>query len=444
VVKAYTILVKMLYLWRETKTLTMKKTLLALSLLLLIAPSFLVAQESKLNLKLGGFVEFKGYYDSYRSRATRYDLTNYYPLSPKLNSAGEDLNKTGSLNFSIATSRLYLNVSGVKLLNADVNSYFEADFSGSTEAYIGMFNLRHAYFNMKWKKSSLLFGQTDHLTYVGEVNGQTVAFGAGFPFNPLNRNLQIRYTANLAKNVNLIVAAHMFGGMTSLGPAKAQAQAGIPDFQAQIRLGDPAKIFGGITAGYKVLKPRTTDAMNNLISTTIGSFDISAFFRAALGKGYTLRMWGIYGENLSHLGMIGGYGKIDYWLSGDSNPVMDYKYENVRSMSSWIDFETKSFKDFKFGIFYGYQKSLGTKYCVDLKSVSGEFVNGFYKDPKLMWFSRLSPRVVYSASKKLIFALEYSLSQAKWAKSINMNLKGTDFYPVNQNNRIEFMAKYVF
>ncbi|HPS96142.1 MAG TPA: hypothetical protein PK115_06045 [Bacteroidales bacterium] len=422
----------------------MKKTLLALSVLLFIAPSILVAQENKLNIKFGGFVEFKGYYDSYRSRASRYDLTNYYPLSPKMNNAGEDINNTGSLNFSISTSRLYINVGGIKLLNADVNSYFEADFCGSTEAYIGMFNLRHAYINMKWKKSSLLIGQTDHLTYVGDVNGQTVAFGAGFPFNSLNRNIQIRYTANLAKNVNLIVAAHMFGGTTSLGPAKAQAQAGIPDLQAQIRFGDPAKVFGGITAGYKVLKPRTTDALNNLISTSIGSFDINAFFRAALGKGYTLRMWGIYGENLSHLGMIGGYGKINDVYLGSSNPLLDYKYENVRSMSSWIDFETPSFKDFKFGIFYGYQKSFGTKDVVDITMANGDYSFGFYKDPKLMWFSRLSPRVVYSASKKLIFALEYSLSQAKWAKTIDTNLKGTDFFPVNHNNRIEFMAKYVF
>ena len=422
----------------------MKKTLLALSVLLLIAPSFLVAQENKLNIKFGGFVEFKSYYDSYRSRAVRYDLTNYYPLSPKFNNAGEDINNTGSLNFSISTSRLYVNVAGIKLLNADVNSYFEADFCGSTEAYIGMFNLRHAYINMKWKKSSLLIGQTDHLTYVGDVNGQTVAFGAGFPFNSLNRNLQIRYTANLAKNVNLIVAAHMFGGTTSLGPAKAQAQAGIPDIHAQIRFGDPSKIFGGITAGYKVFKPRTVDAGNNLISTKIGAFDINAFFRATVGKGYTFRLYGLYGQNLSMYGMIGGYGKVSDFLSGSSNPNSDYRYENVTSLSSWFDFDMPAFNNFKFGVFCGYQRSYGTKEFIDVTMAGGDYAYGFYKDPKLMWFSRISPRVVYSASKKLIFALEYSLSHAKWAKTIDTNLKGTDFFPVNHNNRIEFMAKYVF
>lgn len=422
----------------------MKKTLLALSLLLLIVPSFLVAQENKLNIKIGGFVEFKSYFDDYRSRTSRYDLVHYYPLSPKLNSAGEDINSTNSLNFSIATSRLTLTVSGVKLLNADVTSYFEADFTGSSEAYIGMLNLRHAYFNLKWKKSSLLFGQSDHLNYVSEVNAQTVAFGVGFPFNPLNRNMQIRYSAAIAKNVNFIVAAQMYSSHLSLGPAKAQAQAGIPDIHAQIRFGDPSRLFGGITAGYKVFKPRTVDAQNNLISTKIGAFDINAFFRATLGKGYTFKLYGIYGQNLSMYGIIGGYGKVSDFLSGSSNPNEDYSYENVRSMSSWVDFETPSFKDFKFGIFYGFQKSFGTKELIDATMANGDYAYGFYKDPKLMWFSRLSPRVVYSASKKLIFALEYSLSHAKWAKTIDTNLKGTDFFPVNHNNRIEFMAKYVF
>ena len=181
-----------------------------------------------------------------------------------------------------------------------------------------------------------------------------------------------------------------------------------------------------------------------MISTKIGSFDISAFFRATIAKGYTLRMWGIYGENLSHLGMIGGYGKVSDFLSGSSNPNINYSYENIRSMSSWVDFETPSFKDFKFGIFYGYQKSFGTRETIDVTMSGGDYTYGFYKDPKLMWFSKLSPRVVYSASKKLIFALEYCLSQSRWAKTVDFNMKSTDLFPVNHSSRIEFMAKYVF
>ena len=421
----------------------MKKNLFAFILILCAGSSALKAQENKISFKIGGFVEFKSYYDDYRSRVSRYDHIYFYPLSPKLNTSGEDMNQTGSLNFSVATSRLSLTVSGMKLLNADISSYVEADFTGSAETYIGMLNLRHAYINMEWEKSSLLFGQTDHLTSVKEVVGQTVGFGAGYPFNTLNRNMQIRFSHKFSNNVNLILAAHMFSGHNSLGPAKAQAQAGLPNLQAQLKFGNPDKIFGGITFGYKLLKPRVYDNAN-FYKKTIGSYDINAFFRANIAKGYTLRLWGIYGENLSHLGMIGGYGKYVDYLSSSTSPIGDYPYANIKAYSTWIDFETPAFNNFKLGLFAGYQKNLGTSKTMDMTMLSGDYQFGFYKDPKLNWFSRISPRITYTLSKKLIFGLEYSISHARWAKSVDMYFKPVEQYDVNHNNRIEFMAKYIF
>ena len=421
----------------------MKKFLIALSLLLFAGSAPVKAQENKITYKFGGFIEFKSYFDDYRSRVSRYDHIYFYPLAPKLNTSGTDMNSTGSLNFSVATSRLTFTVSGMRLLNANITSYIEADFTGSAENYIGMLNLRHAYINMEWEKSSLLFGQTDHLNSVKEVVGQTVGFGAGYPFNPLNRNMQIRFTHKLAKGVDLILAAHMFSGHNSLGPAKAQAQAGLPNLQAQLKFGNPDKIFGGVTFGYKLLKPRVSDN-SNFYKETIGSYDINAFFRANIAKGYTLRLWGIYGENLSHLGMIGGYGKYVDYLSSSTSPIGDYPYVNIKAYSTWIDFETPSFNNFKFGVFAGYQKNLGTSKSMDMTFVGGDYAFGFYKDPKLNWFSRISPRVTYSLTKKLIFGLEYSLSHARWAKSVDMYFKPVEQFDVNHNNRIEFMAKYLF
>lgn len=420
----------------------MKKFIIALSLFI-IGSSFATAQENKISLKLNGFVEFKTYYDDYRSRVSRYDQIHFYPLAPKLNSLGQDLNNTGSLNFSISTSRLSLTISGIKFLNANIISNIEADFTGSAETYIGMFNLRHAYINMEWEKSSLLFGQTDHLTSVKEVIAQTVGFGGGYPFNPINRNLQIRYTYKFTPGVELILAAHMFGGHNSLGPVNAQAQAGLPNFQAQLKLGNPDKIFGGITIGYKLLKPRSAD--NNVFyQKTIGSYDINAFFRANIAKGYNLRLWGIYGENLSHLGMIGGYGKYVDYLSSSTSPIDDYPYANIKALSTWLDFETPSYKNFKLGIFAGYQKNLGTSKTMDMTKLAGNYLFGYYKDPYINWFSRISPRITYTLSKKLIFGLEYALSHARWAKSVDWNFRPIEQFAVNHNNRIELMVKYLF
>ncbi|MDD4058012.1 MAG: hypothetical protein PHO95_03835 [Bacteroidales bacterium] len=421
----------------------MKRHLFLLILLIFAGSSVLKSQENKISYKLGGFVEFKSYYDDYRSRVSRYDHIFFYPLAPKLSSTGVDLNETGSLNFSVATSRLSFTLSGLKLLNANISTYVEADFTGSAETYIGMLNLRHAYINIEWEKSSLIFGQTDHLTSVKEVVGQTVGFGAGYPFNPLNRNMQIRFTHKFSKNMTLIMAAHMFSGHNSLGPSKAQAQAGMPNLQVQMKFGSTDKLFGGITFGYKLLKPRVADN-NNLYKKTIGSYDINAFFRANIAQGYTLRLWGIYGENLSHLGMMGGYGKYVDYLSSSTSPIADYPYANIKAYSTWIDFESPYFKNFKLGIFAGYQKNLGTSKTMDMSMSGGTYLYGFYKDPNLNWFSRISPRITYTISKKLIFGLEYSLSHARWAKSVDMYFKPVEQFDVNHNNRIEFMAKYLF
>jgi len=422
----------------------MKKLISSIILLLLIAPSLSYSQENKVTYKFGGNIEFKTIYDDYRSKTARYDLQYTYPLAPNYNTSGVDINKSRSLNFSVMASRLTFTVAGFEMLKANVSTYIEADFLGSSETYIGMLNLRHAYINLKWANSSLLFGQSTHLTHIDEVAAGTVCFAAGYPFNTLNRGMEIKYSQKLAKNVDFQIAAMIYSSHKSMGPANAQSQAGVPDLHAQLKFGDPGKIFGGVTFGYKFFKPRTLDAAKQPISTTFGAFDVNAFFKATTNKGYSVKLWCIYGENLTMMGMFGGYGKIAY--DNEHNvPVMDYKYASTRALSTWLDFETPAYKNFKFGFFYGFQKSYGTATKIDAtKNSSGDYVNGFYRDPSLEWFYRISPRVLYSLSKRLTFGLEYNLTYAQWAKSIDAYLLPVERFSVNHNNRLEFMAKFVF
>jgi hypothetical protein len=414
----------------------MRKITPVLLILTFAIPGVVKAQENKPVYKFGGQIEYKTYFDDYRSVASRNDLQYKYPLMPNFNTAGEDINLSRSLNFSIAPSRLTFSVSGIRLLNADLNTYIETDFLGSGESYIGMMNLRHAYFNLQWKRGSLLFGQTDHLTVVKEVSAGVVAFGSGYPFNSLHRGMQVRYTGKLSDKATFLVAAEIYSSHKSMGPATAQVMAGIPDLHAQLKFGDPDKLFGGLTVGYKIFKPRNTDATYNPISTTIGGFDFNAFFKAVM-NGYSLKIWGIYGDNLSMYNMIGGYGKISY--AGGSS-ILDFDYTNMRTLSLWTDAETHSFRNLNLGLFYGFQMNMGTKDAVDLQDAS----NLYFRDHKLEWFTRISPRVVYSLSKKLIFGLEYNLTFAQWAKSVDAYLKPVERYDVNYNNRVEFMAKFVF
>ena len=68
-------------------------------------------QENKPVYKFGGMIDFKVYTDSYKSRTYRNDLIYFFPLAPKYNAAGEDLNKVSTLNMSIFSSRLNFSVS---------------------------------------------------------------------------------------------------------------------------------------------------------------------------------------------------------------------------------------------------------------------------------------------------------------------------------------------
>ena len=46
----------------------MKKAIVILSVLFISVSSFVKAQENKVTYKFGGFIEFKSYFDDYRSR----------------------------------------------------------------------------------------------------------------------------------------------------------------------------------------------------------------------------------------------------------------------------------------------------------------------------------------------------------------------------------------
>jgi len=387
--------------------------------------------ENKIKYKFGGYVELKAYYDDYKSKTTRNQMIYLYPLAPEYN-MGRDINKYSTLNASVFASRLNFSVTGMEFLNAKVNTFIEADFNGSSQATIYMLNIRHAYINMDWGNSSLLMGQTDHLTLVNEVTASTLAFIAGYPFNPLNRSIQLRYTYSPAKNIKLLAAAHMYTAHKSLGPEDAQANAKIPDLQFQIKLGDPQKTFGGITAGYKFLKPVIYDYQHNNDAPTMGSFNIGAFLRTNVEDKILFKTWASYGKNMTMLGQLGGY--LMQWSEHSS-----IKYESIGAISWWQDTEVNLKGNFKAGVFAGYQTRLNS---------AGKITYGInpetLRDQKLLWFGKVSPRLTYNISNKFILGVEYSRTTAMWAKELNGKLEPISKHPKTSNNRIELMAKVVF
>lgn len=391
--------------------------------------------------KFGGMVDARMMYDSYNSNSLRSEVVYFYPLAPSYDPAGVDINREGQLNFSVFSSRLNFGVSNFNLLGAKANAFIEGDFLGSSDNYLQMFRLRHAYINLVWKTNRLLIGQTSNLNYVEEVNAGSVDLAGGLPYNTLNRGAQVQYEHILSKYIKLRFAAELYQQHRSVGPSDAQYKAMIPDMNLQLVFGDNSAntVLGGFTAGAKFLQPRSVDNLGYKIDKIVASYNVNAFLKFYAGD-YKFQLWGIYGGNLTPLNMLGGYGKV----AGQSADG-DYDLANVYTLSTWFDFETPKFKKFQLGFFVGYQRNLGSKKALDLtKGENGDYLYGYYRDCNLEWFGRLAPRVHYYATDKFIFGLEYSYNVASWASKVDDHFKAVEKYNNTSNNRVVLMARFIF
>ncbi len=432
------------------------KHLLSVLLSVLIAHSALFSQENsnKIQYKFGGNIDLRAAYNS-RNSYIPSDVINCYTYAPAMNTQMVDLNGTGNLSLTPFASRLSFKVSNFDILGAKVNTFTEVDFLGNSGNYVQMLRLRHAYMNFKWEKDRLLIGQTSTILSVEDVLlANTVDFGAGTPFNALNRGFQVRYDRIFSKNIRLSVAAQMYGVHTTVGPTNAQKNAGIPDMQLQMVFGDNSKkgLVAGFTVGAKFLRPRTVDFSDNITTMVVPSYLASGFFKFYLGD-YKFQALATYGENLSPYYFLGGYGKVSTTVADmQTDPNGDYEYANINSLSSWFDFETPKYGPWALGLFIGYQANFGSNTDLDLTTDSnGNFLYSYVEGSGLQWFARVSPRVWFTASKNLSFGLEYSFNPAQWSETINLKTLpyiysdgGNANYSIVSNNRVIALAKFVF
>ena len=408
------------------------KKLLFLSALLLAGVS-LNAQENRPKIKVGGTFYLLGHYDSYKSVESRDGVSYSYPMAPHPDPDGKDLNKVGQFNLSVYATRLNLDVSGFKLLEGDARIYIETDFMGSSSDFLQMIRLRHAYLDLRWAKDEMLFGQTNNLEYPAEVTSGVLTSGAGSPIAVLSRPVMIRYGRELGSTWKAYAAVsyhHVQASDSSVPSTKnANRNAALPSFEGRIQYGSTANVFFGVSGGYKLLRPRLETENGYKAASKIGSASMTAFLRWNLG-GYTFKAQGVYGSNMTHLGMIGGYGK----QAGDAGD--DYDYTNLQTMSVWADFETKPYNHFQFGIFGGYMENLGTVKEVDPSAL-------YARHPNLHYTGRISPRATWSKDK-LLFGIEYSLFWAKWGEAFDKYLLPVTSFETTYNNRVTMLVRYAF
>lgn len=107
----------------------MKKILLLL-LFPLLAFTPADAQEKPV-ISFYGFVRGDWYYNSRKNAEAVDGIDCLYPMPPRLDAAGKDLNKTPNSNFGMVSTRIGFDLQAIKIGNVLTSAKIEADFSGT-------------------------------------------------------------------------------------------------------------------------------------------------------------------------------------------------------------------------------------------------------------------------------------------------------------------------
>ena len=399
-------------------------------------------KKNKLKVDLSGYIKLNAYLDSYKSVYARDGDIYLYPLQAAPDSKGADLNKNSEFNILASQTRFRIKTSGNEAFGAKINSTIEVDFYGTRNDLVRTMRMRHAFFNMNWGNTQLLFGQTWHPLFTVECFPEVLSMGAALPFNPLSRAPQIRLTKNFNKQISGLLAVISHNDFRSPGNVDAQKNAIIPDIHGELKY-KSEKISLGAIAGYKVLRPRLSYTDTNSVSPqvlstdkTIGSFDVAGYLKFKSGA-LTLKSYGIYGQNLGPYVMLGGYGASSTTdldgngITGDN----DYNYVNINTMAVWTEFiYTQS--NFHYALFAGYSKNLG----VDNDNY---FSVASARNDNIDNILRISPRIAFT-SGKVMLGFEYMYATATYVK-----LKPGKFIidkkdDVVANHRFFLTAQYSF
>ena len=408
----------------------------------------------KVTLKPYGFVRDYLYYDSRQTFNTNSGLFVQIPKDESFVDS-YDVNGESEMNFLAITTRLGLNMSGVRALNADVTAKIEADFCGFTGNNF-MIRLRQAYYKMQWrnKKHSLLMGQSWH-PMTGDLP-EVLALASGSPFQPFSRSPQLRYDFKLA-NMNFTYATLWQFQYKTVGPTGYDPKFNmIPEMFLGFDYSN-----NGFKIGYGLdilsIVPRTTatvkyevakigedgkyvldEAGNAVMESKEKKVQVDErlttcspmlYVNYARNK-FSLKAKGLLAENTGHLSMYNGFGVSKV------NKDYSQEYTPIRSLTGWVDLCYGS--KFKVNLFGGFSKNLGSK--DELAKGNQIFARNSVKNIDYMW--RICPALSYTVSG-VTFGLEYELTNVGYGDEVN---SWADVEATRNvfNNRLCAMLKYAW
>jgi hypothetical protein len=346
-----------------------------------------------------GFARVDYSIDTRQSAQVREFHLNLWPLDKKIDSKGADINASGASNFLSVVSRFGVKASGPDVWGAKASGVLEGDFFGNTEQSIALFRLRHAYAKLDWDKTSLTFGQTWYPQFIPEVFPGVANFSTGIPFNPFGWATQFRLDQKLNNQFKFSFIAYKdreFGAFPMDGKQNSPVyNSVIPAMHGKIEFRNKSVIAG---LGAELYPNKPLIESNGIKSDeTLNSTSVLAYLKYNTEK-FHIKAYGITGENLHHLVMLGGYASY----SNGGNPVT---YEGIRNNSFWIDMASNSATTAP-GFFFGYTNQEGTSTNATALGIHGRGINATRGVKDIL---RAAARVDFKHNKfRLTPELEYT------------------------------------
>ncbi|CAH0995528.1 hypothetical protein EMA8858_01651 [Emticicia aquatica] len=288
---------------------------------------------------IGGFVRTDYIWDSRKNAQVRENHLNLYPSDVVKDANGKDLNAVPQSNFLSIVSRINLKITGPDAFGAKTSAFFEGDFFGNTEGTIGLFRLRHANASLDWTKTKLTLGQSWYPQFIPECFPGVANFSTGILFNPFGWVSQAKVTHSLSKTTSFALTVYKdreFGSVSPTGVAnEPSVNSVMPTIHGNLQYKN-AKVLLGIGAEARSLKPRTsitggTPAVTIENTGKVNSLSVNAYAKIT-GKKATLKAYGILGQNITQMVMLGGYVSV----ASTSNPFQE-EYKPTKTNAFWLE-----------------------------------------------------------------------------------------------------------
>ncbi len=424
----------------------MLKNLLAILCLAgTISGAFAQEKGKDINLDFYGFVRNEAFVDTYKGLDAAYEVFYLVPLYVGQDANGEDINKQSNANLNALASRIGVKIDGPEIFGAKTTGVIEFDFGGIVKSEPTLFRIRHANVSFAWEKSKLLVGQTWHPFWGGGVFPSVAALNTGAPFQAFNRSPQVRYDINAGGGLtisgtavyeNQYTSKAMDSGVYS-SPNQAQRNGVMPELVLSAEFKNKGLTIGA-GAEVKRTKPRMT------VTGTGGTYKADEFLTSSgfmayirhKSKMFSVTAKGYYGQNMTHLTFLGGYGVASRNVTNGKETYTNYNnYTTLLNMVYG--------KKWQAGLMLGYGGNLGTTDALYQNPATGKAVTAGIL-PNVQDMYRVAPHVALNVSKFRLVA-EYEITTANYGTGAFDFSDGlyADKHKTT-NNRIELMMMYFF